>query len=147
MRMWDPKDGRILKSFSIDLGTVRVVFVLSDDRIAIGSENGTIRIVDLIGDEEIMTKEKAHDFGVYALLQTSNIYLVSAGQDRNSSVLFNSIKLWNTFDMSLLQNIRTDHSELIRSLCISEDNKLLASSSDDQTIKIWPISIKDVQSS
>ena len=59
----------------------------------------------------------------------------------NHRPLIYSIKVWDISDLTLLQNVKTGHSEDIPSLSISEDGKLLASGSRDKTIKLWPINI------
>ena len=104
---------------------------------------GTIKIIDLEDDSKTRTKEKAHDLAVFCLLQLSNDNLVSSGGDGRTSSPIRSIKVWRFSDLSLLQNIKTDHSFGIYSLSISSDETMLASGSYDKTIKLWPISTKD----
>ena len=141
LRVWNPNDGQLVKSLPTGLKVVLSVLALSNGQTAIGADNGTIKIIDLDDECKTRTKEKAHEEGVTSLLQLPNGNLVSAGIDRESSVF--SIKVWEVSDLTLLQHVVTDHSESIYSLSISENGKVLASGSEDDTIKIWPISIID----
>ena len=147
MRVWDSKDGRLVKSLPTGLKAVQALLVLSNDQVAIGTDPfggpGTIKIIDLEDDSKTRTKEEAHDLRVSCLLQLSNDNLVSSGVDGSSSSFIRSVKVWRFSDLSLLQHIKTDHSNGIRSLSISSDETTLASGSGDKTIKLWPISTQD----
>ena len=144
LRVWDSRDGRLVKSLPAGLDSVQAFLVLSNDQVAIGTAHrGTIKIIDLNYQSETRTLMEAHDLTVTSLQQLSNENLVSSGQDRDSSYTFPSIKVWSFLKLSLLQHIRTDHSKLISSLSISHDETLLASGSHDTNIKLWPINTLD----
>ena len=148
MRVWDSKDGRLFNSLPTGLRAVNALLVLSNDQVAIGTDPeggpGTIKIIDLEDDSKTRTKEKAHDVAVFCLLQLSNDNLVSSGGDGSESSPIHSIKVWRFSDLSLLQYIETDHLDAIFSLSISSDETVLASGSLDKTIRLWPISTKEV---
>ena len=114
--------------------------VLSNDQIAIGSHDGTIKLIDLEDNNKTRTKEMAH-YVVTCLLQLSNGDLISSGEDIESSSTIYCIKVWNVSDLTLLQHFITGHSKSIYSLNITEDETLLASGGEDNTIKLWPISV------
>ena len=141
LRVWNPNDGQLVKSLSTGLWHVWPVLALSNDQIAIGTEYGTIKIIDLDDESKTRTKDRAHDECVSSLLQLPNGHLVSAGQDRASSSHIWSIKVWDLSNMALLQQLRTGHSDTINSLSISQNGRMLASGSKDQTIKLWPINV------
>lgn len=65
--------------------------------------------------------------GIMAINSSSNI-LVTADQY--------TIKFWNFPEGSLLKTLNA-HSNTIRSIALSPDNKLLASGGDDNEIKLW----------
>ena len=138
LRVWNPNDGQLVKSIPTGLKDVWSMIALSNDQIAIGTLDGTIKIFDLGDESKTRTKEGAHD-GVTSLLQLSNGNLVSAGGDRDSSSYFYSIKVWDASDMALLQQFKTGHSEAIYSLSISENGKMLVSGSKDKHMKLWQI--------
>ena len=141
LKVWDINDGKLLKSIQTGLSLVWPVLALSNDQVAIGESGrtGSIKVIDLEDDSKTRVKDRAHDVGVVCLWQLSNENLVSAGQDGDSSTPILTIKVWNYSDLSLLQQIKTDHSTSIMSLSISGDEKLLASGSGDHSARLWPI--------
>ena len=143
LRVWNPNDGQLVKSLPTGLKAVLPVLALSNAQIAIGANSGTIKIIDLDDESKTRTKEKAFEGSVTSLLQLSNVHLVSAGKDRESSSLIYSIKVWDISNMTLLQQVRTSHSDAVFSLSISEDGKMLASGSRDNTVLLWPINTID----
>ena len=143
LRVWNPNDRQLVKSVSTGLKVVWSVLPLSNGQIAVGSEDGTIKLIDFDDQSKTRTKERAHDKCVTSLLQLPNGNLVSAGQDQESWSFIDSIKVWDVSNMDLLQHVKTDHSEAILAFAISNDEKMLASGSEDKTIKLWPIEIVD----
>ena len=97
-----------LKSLATALQAVWVILVILNDQIAMGTEQGTIKIIDLNDQSKTKIKEKAHDHSISCLLQLSNGNLASAGIDTESSAQM--IKLWKLADMSLLQAFKTNHN-------------------------------------
>ena len=140
LKVWDPNDGKLVKSLSHGLKALWTVVVLSNDQVGIGSGKGTIKIIDLEDESKTRIKEKAHVV-VTCLLQLSNGNLVSTGKDKEATCDIHSIKVWNIVDLTLLQSINTGHSGYIYPISINEDGTLLATASKDQTIKLWPISV------
>ena len=98
---------------------VRSLLVLSNDQVAIGFENGSIKIFDLNGGET-RAIDRAHESGVTSLFQLSNGNLVSSGWDKGKV----TIKMWNLADLSLLQTIQTDHENIIQSIDVSKDGDI-----------------------
>ena len=139
MRVWRSTDGQLVRTIPTGHRAVWQVLALSNGQIAIGTEAGAIKIIDLDDDKKSRVKEDAYGQGVSCLLQLSNGDLVSAGIDKGSSREIHSIKVWGLIDLSLLQLIRTSHSEKITSLSVSSNEALMASGSRDKTIKLWPL--------
>ena len=137
LRVWNPNDGQLVKSLLTGLDATGTVLVLSNDQIAIGALNGTIKIVDSKDESKTRTLEKAHDIGITCILQLSNDNLVSAGRDEKRCFHFESIKVWSFADLSLLQHLKTYLADLINSMSVSKDETFL---DQDKTIKLWPIS-------
>ena len=146
LRVWDSKNGQLLKSLPTGQTRVLTVLVLFIQQVAIGSYRGTIKIIDLEDGQKSMIQEKAHGNGVTCLLQSSNGNIISSGIDTVSLSPVVSIKVWNVSNLSLLQSISTKHSFSVYSMAISKDETWLASGSLDQTIKIWPLVFKQAQS-
>ena len=109
LRIWNPNDGQLVKSLPTGLKTVWPILALSNDQTAIGTDHGSIKIIDLDDESKTRNKEKAHEGYVSSLLQLTNGNLVSAGQDRESSSCIYSIKVWDISHMTLLQHVKTRH--------------------------------------
>ena len=146
LRAWNPEDGKLVKSMPTELYAIWPLLVLSNDQIVLGTAyKGIIKILDLNNEKKSRTRASAHDLKVTSLLQLSNGNLVSAGVESHLapfSSSFNSLKVWNVADLSLLQRIKTSHTDIIYSLSINEDETVFVSGSWDQTIELWPTSIK-----
>lgn len=142
IRVWNSSDGKLIKSQSTGLKSVWSILVLFNDQVAIGATDGMIKIFDLTDDKKTRIIKKAHDDWVQSILQLSNSNLVSLGREDYSFPFIYSIKVWNFADLTLLQNIKTDHILDITSASISHDETMLATGSYDMTIKLWPIRIK-----
>ena len=121
--------------FQLDRMNAGSLLVLSNDQVVIGFDNGSIKIFDLEGGGT-RAIDRAHGSYVYSLFQLSNGNLVSSGVDDGGKV---TIKVWNLADLSLLQSIDTDHKDLIKSIDVSQDDAFLATGSEDNSIKIWPL--------
>ena len=101
MKIWDPKEGKFVKSVSTKHEASLTILVLKNDQVAVGFCDGSIRIVDLDDDEKSRTLEKCHEERVLALVQLSNGYLVSAGMDK-------LIKVWDLKSGTLVQSHHLD---------------------------------------
>ena len=56
-------------------------------------------------------------------------YIVSGGEDK-------LIKVWNIESMTEVMSL-TGHNGVIRSVTITNDNKMIVSGSHDATLKLW----------
>lgn len=137
MRILDPNNGQLVKSVPTGLRCFGHVLALANDQIAIGFEDGVIKLVDWIDKAGPSAEWKAHDCRVTALEQLSNEHLLSAGSNRSKP----SIKMWDLNSLTLLQTVETNQGS-IRSLALSPDGYLVASASRDKTINVWSISPK-----
>ena len=138
----DPTDGKKIKSVQTEQGGAQSLLVLSNNQVAIGFNDRSIRIYDLEGGETRAVDRSRKSNGllldenpVTSLFQLSNGNLVSSGKDGDNV----TIKVWNLADLSLLQRIETDHRHLITSMGVSMDETFLATGSMDLSVKIWPI--------
>ena len=142
LKVWNPSDGTLFKSLSVQLKTIWSLLVLSDDQIALGtSYDGSIQIVDLQDPSKSRSKKNAHEKKVTCFLQLSNGNLVSAGAENNPATFhafFYSLKVWDITDLSLLQRIKTNHTDVIYSMSINEDETLFVTGSWDASIELWP---------
>ena len=136
LRVWNPKSGKLVKSIETELYAACAFTVLSNDDAAIGLDDGSINIIDLVDSAKPMRLENCHREGVCSLVELASELLLSAGFWQDPT-----IKLWNLRDGKLLQTIATGQTHDIRSLCLSPYGKHLASGSSDKTIKIWSVQV------
>ena len=125
--MWNPIDGRKVRTVRTDLSKAWSALVLSNDQVAVGFENDSIKVVDLTNQALTQTRVKAHEKYVTGFAQLSNGNLLNAGRVNATPPIRRAIKLWALRDLSLLQTIASYHSIAIYSLFISCDEKQLAS--------------------
>lgn len=103
----------------------------SCDRLASGSDNGTIRIWDLATGRCSFTL-KAHDGSVESMAWAQKDgWLASGSLDR-------SVKIFDPATGKCISTFK-GHRQLIRFVVWIQDNSRLASGSLDKTIKIWDL--------
>ena len=138
LRLWNPSDGQLIKSVSVDIKSVYAFLVLLDDQVALGSLDGRIKIIDLKEGIEVASTAGEDDCdSIYSLAQLPNGSLVSFCCKNDEP----KINIWsiNGGLNHLVQIVTTDHTSTIYSLTISHDETLLVSGSFNGSIKLWPI--------
>ena len=128
IKFWNVSQGVCVKTLN-HTGEVNCMCLLEDGHLAIGSEDGLIKIWDIERDEGTNIL-MGHTSTVWRLQCLENGELVSCSDDR-------TIKIWSVESATCIRTL-TGHSSLVRSIRISENN-LLISSSWDGTIKTWDL--------
>ena len=122
------------KVLSIQNSTdVYSILNLSDNRIATGGDDGSIKIYSLnltTRKYQIDIEKNAHNYGIYTLCELIGNRLISGSYDKN-------IKIWQYTKDNLI-HIKTlnGHSNWINKVIVITNNRIV-SSSWDKTIKIW----------
>ncbi|NUN65192.1 protein kinase [Pseudanabaena biceps] len=101
--------------------------------IASASDDGTVKIWDLVDDKPSPIKEIKDQGGwVRSVLFLSDRQIITAGQDKNIKII----------DIASGKVVKTlsGHTNLINSLAIAPAFDLLASGSYDNTVRLWQIS-------
>ncbi|KZP31119.1 WD40 repeat-like protein [Athelia psychrophila] len=112
-------------------GVKSVAFSPDGDRIASGSNDKTISILDARTGELVAGPFDGH---------TSVVDSVAFSPDGNrvaSGSWDNTIRIWDARTGDLVAGPFEGHTDSIRSVAFSPDGEHVASGSDDQTVRIW----------
>src|SRR4029077_608494 len=96
---------------------------------------GTIRIWDIAARREAGSIPHAHTGQVSQVAFSPDGTLASAGAD-------GKVCLWDVAAQRLIAPPLEGHTAWVNSLCFSPDGKLLASSSNDTTVRLWDMTTK-----
>jgi WD40 repeat protein len=109
-----------------------LAFSPDGQRIASDSDDETIKIWDVLAEQEIRTLT-GHTGRVTSVAYSPD------GRQIASGSLDSTIKIW---DASTGKEIRTleGHTHVVRNVAFSPDGRRIASGSRDKTIKIWDVS-------
>ena len=115
-----------IRSFSGHNNSVTSLALLSNGKLASGSEDNKIKIWNLETYKEIGTI--ITDSLIYSLVALSNGWVAGGSED-------GTIKIWNSETRQLIKTLR-GHSDEVYSLVVLS-NGWLASGSHDGSINIW----------
>jgi WD40 repeat protein len=113
-----------------------VIFSPDGNRLAVGEDHGTIRLVRWPSGSPIRIQTQTSD-GVTALAFSPDSKVLAAGFAYSSG----TIRLWDA-DSGEPRGQLTNHNGHICALAFSPDGQRLASASADQTIGIWNVALR-----
>ena len=131
LSIWNAESLELLLYLPLNVGKIRKINCsLSGDRIVLSCQDGSIRVFETNGYNEIHTIE-AHKNGatVSVFNPLNENELITAGKDA-------LLKVWNLENLELLQEIPA-HNFVIYDICFQNQNRHFVTSSRDKTIKIW----------
>lgn len=136
-----------LYKYSTRKSTTYAIAITPDAQMMLSGGNDRIITVRHLGTGRILRTFTGHTGSIYALCLTPDgKTLISGGRDT-------TIKLWNLDTLGNYKSISptrrviadvlldtfTGHSDSINCLAISPDGAILASGSEDKTIKVWDV--------
>lgn len=134
VRIWDLSNGKpaLLLDLTMPVGVSSIVFNSEGSQLAIGMQNGTIRIRDFVtgGDAAVL---RGHDDNILSVaFSPDNTLLATASMDGTA-------RLWEINTGNEL-HILDEHTNTVTSAAFSPDGTRLATSSRDGTAKLWDVS-------
>lgn len=135
VRIWDSKDGELVKSVSTGYNEIACMLLTFNDQVALATACGSIVLLDLAGDGEAQVREGEVESCIRDLAKLSKGYLLSSGINSSSTP---EVKVWDLRDLSLIQTVIIDESCEIYEMSVSPDEKLLTGCGLYNSIKIWP---------
>jgi WD40 repeat protein len=155
IRLWEVATGRLVRTltFREDTGVVTTVAFSPDGSLLAsggseswksgeGYDRGLIRFHDVTTGRELRTIEGDPEQIMSIAFSLDGRLLASGGSyywDEANRIRRAEIKLWDVTTGHLVRTLQ-GHTGDIRSLVFSPDGRLLASGSNDRTIKLWDLS-------
>ncbi|KYC43418.1 hypothetical protein WA1_11310 [Scytonema hofmannii PCC 7110] len=132
IRLWNPRSGDPLHTFSGHSGAVNSVAMSSDGQILVsGSTDTTVKIWHLDSGQVLHTLIGHSD-------EVKSVAISPDGQSILSASADTTIKIWCLQTGELLQTF-SGHSAVVNSIAIGPGGKFIVSGSSDKTIKIWQL--------
>jgi WD40 repeat protein len=133
VKIWDPSSSpwKLLINYTNHTDSVQSLEVISTDLIASGSKDKTIQIWS-VNTGELKNKIQTSSSVTRLKLLSNGLFLVAILDP-------NILNIYNINNSGNVNFIRTGHNGTVLELEYISDRNLLASSSDDLTIRIWDL--------
>lgn len=130
---WDPETQKTRIELVGHRGAVTDFAICGNGRkLVTCSRDKTIRIWDL-SEQNVERVLKGHTWSIQSL------HVIDDGRRLASASWDHSIRIWNGVGASRKHLIESAHQDQINSLTYSPNGSLFATSSNDQTVKIWSV--------
>lgn len=140
--VWNTHDWELDRSFEgFSAGRLHfgaLVFFGGEERIAVGTQDGQVQLVDL-NARRVLRSWKAHEDSITSLaVSPDSKFIVTAAGFSDDQ-----IKIWKAPD-GTLQGTLKGHTAWISALAFSPDGNLLASGSADQSVRVWDFGAREL---
>jgi len=125
----DPASTKSVKTFTGHSNSINSLCLINDNLLASASNDKTIKIWSMNGD--LIRTLTGHKDYVATICPLSEYLLASGSLD-------SVIKIFDLQTGEVIKNL-TDHFDWVTSLALFKNGKYFASSSNDDTIKIWSL--------
>ena len=127
---------------SVDLtprkGTIRMMRISSDGKLLVVVDDREVTVWRIKEFELHLTIPKPELPIVDVAISRDGRYLAAATGINTTTERDHPVVVWSTADGALLHTFH-GHKDVVRSVCFSPDGGLLASGSDDLTIRVWKV--------
>jgi WD40 repeat protein len=132
IKLWDPKNGRLLRGWSGGVGTVSSV-AFAPDGLTLASahfdEPGSVRLWDVATGKLLASLEGHTAKARSVAFHPSGRWLASASSDR-------TVRIWDVAARRCV-HVLQGHQKTIQEVAFSPDGKKLATAGDDGTVRLW----------
>ena len=113
-------------------GIHAVAFSRDNNILAVGDSHGQLRLLRMADTQTIAISDQSHEWFVTSLsFNLDNTRLVSSAMDAN-------VHLWDISESKLIHlNTLSGHTDWVWQVVFSPDDCLIATGSDDCTIRLW----------
>ncbi|GIQ80108.1 hypothetical protein KIPB_000854 [Kipferlia bialata] len=130
--IYDVSTGLVAKQLDVTVYPIRAVrFIPGTDTLAVGSDDGYIRLYDYSTEARVGMWQAHTDYIRALLVLPDQKWLVSCGDDT-------TIRVWDYQTKACLR-IYEGHTRYAMALALSPDGASLASASLDGTVKVWGV--------
>lgn len=138
VKIWDIKTGECRATLQGHTNQVKTVSITPDaKRILSGSWDYMIRTWDVVTGKEIAywRASKSHVLSLVPLSDNQQVIACGAGGDLK-------LRIWHIENQQCLREMQ-GHSSVVKSVALSQDNKIAVSGSYDKTVRVWDIQTGD----
>ncbi|MDR2111577.1 MAG: hypothetical protein LBQ62_00485 [Candidatus Accumulibacter sp.] len=130
VKLWSLPDGALVKTLEAHPNSVRLVAIGPDGKALASSSVGSIESLKLWSlPDGAPIKTPENNLNINSIVFSRDGKLLAEGWD-------NKINVWSLPDGKLVKTLE-GHESSVLSIAISPDGKLLASGSEDRTVRLW----------
>ena len=139
--LWDLRFKKIIFSFEAHKSSIWSLLELNNGYIATGSSDKTIKIFDIIHQNDTaLATLKGHRGTIFCLSEIENNKLVSGSEDK-------TLKIWDLSKNQCILTLKDPNKAKINCLVPLKNSNFILTGNDDNLIKIWDINSGTVVSS